>query len=173
MSEKGVPNEYSIVRTLIRDLHITRNVSRPASNGKLLKKPKSVRKGVIPKVHAGAADRSSALRKSFRSSAIDEDDTNEEDDGEVSVTELDEGDEGRRSRSVPIMQPKGARAIDKRSTHQSSASFNVPSLVVTGPVEPIDIISSTQRRFSQLYSGLRRFSVSHTVRVCRAFEFSI
>lgn len=168
-NNSNTSNEYNIIRTLIRDLHITRNVSRPITsstslspNGKLLNKQKSIKK----------ANKSSRIfRKSYRTtSTIDEDDTNEDDD-EDEISERDEGDEGRRSHSVPIFKTIKDKPIDKLTTHHSSASFNVPSVVITSPNEPIDIISSTQRRFSQLYSGLRRFSVSHTVKEIQITTF--
>lgn len=39
----------------------------------------------------------------------------------------------------------------------------IPSVMVNDVTEPLDLISTTQRRFSQLYSGLRRLSTSNTV----------
>lgn len=39
----------------------------------------------------------------------------------------------------------------------------IPSVMVNDVNEPLDLISTTQRRFSQLYSGLRRLSTSNTV----------
>lgn len=39
----------------------------------------------------------------------------------------------------------------------------LPSVMVNDIIEPLDLISTTQRRFSQLYSGLRRLSTSSTV----------
>lgn len=39
----------------------------------------------------------------------------------------------------------------------------IPSVMVNDVTEPLDLIATTQRRFSQLYSGLRRLSTSNTV----------
>lgn len=39
----------------------------------------------------------------------------------------------------------------------------IPSVMVNDVNEPLDLISTTHRRFSQLYSGLRRLSTSSTV----------
>lgn len=40
---------------------------------------------------------------------------------------------------------------------------SIPSVMVNDVNEPLDLISTTHRRFSQLYSGLRRLSTSNTV----------
>lgn len=159
-------NEYKYVRTLVRDLHVTGNVARPATNGKLLSlkyKSRASKKNPSAKVHVGDADKVPELRKLYRSKLIEADDTGEDDDDDNS--ERDEGDEGKRSHSVPLMQSKMRKTPDRNAVHRSNCSLNVPSVVVTGPTtDQIDIIASTQRRFSQIYSGLRRFSASHTVR---------
>lgn len=42
----------------------------------------------------------------------------------------------------------------------------LPAVMVNDVVEPLDLISTTQRRFSQLYLGLRRLSTSNTVGLC-------
>lgn len=58
---------------------------------------------------------------------------------------------------------------DKRhhgKEHLAESNFSIPSVVVIDVNEPLDLLQSTQRRFSQLYSGLRRLSTSHTVGSC-------
>lgn len=44
-----------------------------------------------------------------------------------------------------------------------NCSTPIPSVMVNDVNEPLDLISTTHRRFSQLYSGLRRLSTSNTV----------
>lgn len=81
--------------------------------------------------------------------------------------EDDASDTNTSSLDVPLTSIISTTlACSKRSKEildNDTNHFSIPSVVVTDITEPLDLISSTQRRFSQLYSGLRRLSTSNTV----------
>lgn len=52
----------------------------------------------------------------------------------------------------------------KENAHEIDG-LTIPAVMVNDVSEPLDLISTTQRRFSLLYSGLRRLSTSNTVGV--------
>lgn len=140
---------------MVRNLHTTLNVSRPVDTKGRKKKPASA-----PPNHMSEAEKLLFNRldvKNQDSSISDLEDT------------YDEGDDVSRPlgeirdaiRRVPVHDlPKN---IVSSAHHHSNTSLNIPSVIITDANEHVDLLSSTQRRFSQLYSGLRRFSTSHTV----------
>lgn len=157
-SNIGSSHEYEFVQTLVRDLHTTRNVSRSDDTKSRKKKSASVAPN-----HMSEAEKLLFNRL---------DDNNQL----SSVSDLDdsynEGDD--LSRSVNLNRINGKRSqphandilkkvASSTHHHQSNCSLNIPSVVITDANEHVDLFSSTQRRFSQLYSGLRRLSTSHTV----------
>lgn len=139
-------NEYTSVKALIRDLHTIRNVSRPDEH----KQPPS----------AAIQSMSDAEKLLF----------NRFDDSprQSSASDIGSYNEGDAiSRSCDVVGGKHLVVMKGHALptyhHHSNYSLNIPSVIVTDANEHADLFSSTQRRFSQLYSGLRRFSVSHTV----------
>lgn len=158
-SNNGPPHEFEFVKTLVRDLHMTRNVARPDEDQRHMKKNAS-----DAGIHLTAAEKLLFNRldaNSHQSSVSDMEDS------------YNEGDNISRSsgnRDIDLVHGKRlphASDFLKKSVpsthHQSNCSLNIPSVVITDANEHVDLFSSTQRRFSQLYSGLRRFSTSHTV----------
>lgn len=144
---KEDPDDYKYITALVRNLHITKNVSRPSDN------ESSPRSTLRAPRRTAESESLLDLQLDTASMISDADDTNDDDEG-------DEGRDIHRSlHKRPVIVPKSKT----KGHHQSNTSLNVPSVVITGVHEHVDILSSTQRRFSQLYSGLRRFSASHTV----------
>lgn len=150
------PNEYQYIKALVRGLHIPKNVARP--DGSLL-----------------YPDRGCNDEPDTTSATDDDDELDEEDDrlstvNEVTTTSSRRSSDLRLSKSELNRlrkQHKQTLRLNKKSAqpahHRSNHSLNIPSVVVTSANEHTDLLTSTQRRFSQLYSGLRRFSTSHTV----------
>lgn len=149
-------HDYEFVKTLVRDLHMTRNVSRPDEFNH-----HTTNNATRAAIHMPDAETLLFNRL---------DDNNRQ----SSVSDIDdsynEGDDISRSsenRDIAKRQLALTNDILKKNAssahHQSNCSLNIPSVVITDANEHIDLFSSTQRRFSQLYSGLRRFSTSHTV----------
>lgn len=155
------PNEYQYVKALIRGLHIPKNVARPDDS--------------LLYPSRGFNDEPDTT------SVTDEEDEPDEEDR---LSTVDEGPASNRRNSSDLRlskaeltrlrkQHKQTLRQNKKSPqpfhHRSNHSLNIPSVVVTGANEHTDLLTSTQRRFSQLYSGLRRFSTSHTV--CSTYFF--
>lgn len=169
------PNEYEYIKALVRGLHIQKNVSRP--DAALLS----------PQPYNDEPDTTS----------ITEDDDDDYEDNrrlptvaESSAASSRRGSEMRLSKNELARlrkQHKQTLRSNKKSPqpeqqtqrhqspihHRSNHSLNIPSVVVTGANEHTDLLTTTQRRFSQLYSGLRRFSTSHTVRVLFFFDLRV
>lgn len=155
MSSGTNPNEYEYIKALVRGLHVTRNVSRP--NGNHLSATSNLR----TKIHMAEG----GLLLPQRLETISATTSDAEDDDE-DFDARDEGDRGENAKQFRAHQPVHHQIVNemKRNVHHhSNCSLNVPAVVVTGVNEHADLFSSTQRRFSQLYSGLRRLSASHTV----------
>lgn len=146
-STKPLSHEYDFVKTLVRDLHTIRNVSRPDDT-----KSHNTSRAAV---HMSAAEKLLFNRlddNNHQSSVSDlEDSYNEGDDVNRDI--------GKRQSHANNLLKK----IASSTHHHSNCSLNIPSVVITDANEHVDLLSSTQRRFSQLYSGLRRFSTSHTV----------
>lgn len=160
------PNEYEYIKALVRGLHIPKNVARP--DGALLSPHPTSRSSypLNPNSDTPEQDTTSAT-----------DDEEEEEEEEDRLPSLDEANaSGRRGSGMKITYNELSRLRKQHkqtlrhnrkgqqpSHHRSNHSLNIPSVIVTGANEQTDLLTSTQRRFSQLYSGLRRFSTSHTV----------
>lgn len=152
------PNDYEYIKALVRGLHIQKNVARPQETALL----------------------SPQLRNDEPDTTSNTDDDDDDDDDER--TRLPTVDEAGASRASDLRlskneltrlrkQHKQTLRLNRKSLpqthqpihHRSNHSLNIPSVVVTGANDPTDLLTTTQRRFSQLYLGLRRFSMSHTV----------
>lgn len=143
------PDEYQYIKALVRGLHIPKNVKRP--DGTLL----SPRRNDEPDTVSATTD-------------DDDDDYERLSTVEEKVSTYRRSSELRLTKSelnrLRKQHKQTIRANRKQPAHHRSYnSLNVPSVVVTGVNEHTDLLTSTQRRFSQLYSGIRRFSASHTV----------
>lgn len=149
-------NEYEFVKTLVRDLHITKNVSRPDGHKRHATNIYTNNNKSRAAIHMSDAEKLllNQLDDNNRQSSVSD------------IEELyNEGDDVGRSNESKrkIHNNELLKKNVSSSHHQSNCSLNIPSVVITDANEHIDLFSSTQRRFSQLYSGLRRFSTSHTV----------
>lgn len=161
------PNDYEYIKALVRGLHIQKNVARP-HDAVLLS----------PNARNDEPDTTSITED-------DDDDYGDDDDETSRLPTVVEGSAAAARRASDMRlskaelsrlrkQHKQTLRLNRKSLpqseqpkqpfhHRSNHSLNIPSVVVTGVNEHIDLLTSTQRRFSQLYSGLRRFSTSHTV----------
>lgn len=158
-SNNGPPHEFEFVKTLVRDLHMTRNVARPDEDKRLTKKNASdagIHLSVAEKLLFNRLDGNSQQSSvSDIESAYNEGDNISRSSGNRDIDLIN----GKRLPHVDDLLKKSAPSTH----HQSNCSLNIPSVIITDANEHADLFSSTQRRFSQLYSGLRRFSTSHTV----------
>lgn len=164
---------YEHIKALVRDIHTTKNVARPDKfiditlNGRQhhhqsSKASTSSSKSNIlnyNKNHNKQSETHRLLIQKLDKLSLPSD---ADDDDSYS----DDGDNTNKNQTASIIY---ALDTDKRhhtKEHVAESNFNIPSVVVTDVNEPLDLLQSTQRRFSQLYSGLRRLSTSHTVGSC-------
>lgn len=162
---EDTPN-YQHIKALVRDLHMTRNVARPdhligssANNNNINNNTNSI----IHSATSTSCKSVSIAQKLIvhqlssmngpRKATIEDSQIFIEDDYE------DVSDTNTSSLDLSISLP----SVNKRARGTYDVNFSIPSVVITDINEPLDLITSTQRRFSQLYSGLRRLSTSHTV----------
>lgn len=155
-------NEYEYVKALVRGLHVPKNVARPDMN----------RSHSAPNTRASlrAAESNSVLLDKLKSVSMSDDD----DDDDYERDESDKFDKPLQTDINPMLKSRFLNAPYKIPTtgrRHSNFSLSIPSVIVTGANENLDLLTSTQRRFSQLYSGLRRFSTSHTVRIQDSYVF--
>lgn len=155
-SNIGPPHDYEFVKTLVRNLHMTKNVSRPEDHNHNTSRPAAIHQSVAEKLMFNQLD-----DINFQSSVSDIDDSYNEGDDVGRLGEHKYGDR-MHDRGQPHAHDLSKKYASP-THHQSNCSLNIPSVVITDANEHEDLFSSTQRRFSQLYSGLRRFSTSHTV----------
>lgn len=155
------PN-YNHIKALVRDMHMTRNVARPENacvqNGnKVHQLPSKASLAPCKTI-------SNAHKLARQLSTFSVPHTVNFDENAVFIEEDDASDTNTSSLDLSQSAP----TCDKRDAlHKGMATpdsnFAIPSVVITDLNESMDLITSTQRRFSQLYSGLRRLSTSHTV----------
>lgn len=153
-------NEFEYVKALVRGLHVPKNVMRPDLN----------RSHSSPNTRAAlrVVDPQSVLLDKLKSVSMsdDDDDDDERDESDKFEKPLEtETDKNLMIRPRFVGTALERCRITATGRRHSNFSLSIPSVVVTGATENTDLLSSTQRRFSQLYSGLRRFSTSHTVRI--------
>lgn len=151
---------YEHIKALVRDIHMTKNVALP---------DKFIDKTLNGRQH----HHSKASASSSKSNILNDNNKNHNKQSETHrllIQKLDklslpsDADDDDSSSSISY-----ALDTDKRhhaKEHFAESNFHIPSVVVTDVNEPLDLLQSTQRRFSQLYSGLRRLSTSHTVGSC-------
>lgn len=151
---KNVRN-YEHIKALVRDLHMTKNVPRPISN--TTQSISSTNSSNVQLVKNGLESKHKLVHQlELRTSS----------DGEEDESYTDEGDthnnNGLLFNSWKPTNHKLPVAVFQHR-RQNDVHLEIPSLIITDVNGPQDLLTSTQRRFSQLYSGLRRLSTSHTV----------
>ncbi|XP_031633089.1 kinase D-interacting substrate of 220 kDa isoform X3 [Contarinia nasturtii] len=166
---------YKHIKALVRDLHMTRNVARPEqlvsinsannvyhhnnhSHPRTVKSTPCKNVSIAQKLIIHQLNTlNGPSRATIEENAvfIEEDEEMEEDEEEASDTNTS-------SLDISLSSPPNTNKRNKCGTTTHDPNYTIPSVVVTDINEPVDLITSTQRRFSQLYSGLRRFSTSHT-----------
>lgn len=165
-STKEDTPSYDHIKALVRDLHMTRNVARPEQLVSINSghhqnhhsHPRTVKSTPCKSVSIAQkliVHQLNPLNGPSRAT-IEENAIFIEEDEEMAEDET--SDTNTSSLDISICnnkRGKGGTMVDP--------NFTIPSVVITDITEPADLITSTQRRFSQLYSGLRRFSTSHTV----------
>lgn len=150
---------YEHIKALVRDLHMTRNVARPendssAQSTHLIHQRSSSCKN-IPIAQKLTVQHMSILNGRPHKAKIEDCKFYIQDDDDASDTNTSSMNVSVSSIPNPCNRRVKGVTLD--------GTFTIPSVVITDVTEPLDLITSTQRRFSQLYSGLRRFSTSHTV----------
>lgn len=150
---------YQHIKTLVRDLHTIKNVARPEQLANITNAKN------VHQMHSMTSTPSVSLPqkltvhqfKSLPSACtVLLDDTFIEEEDEASDTNTS-------SMDVPLTTAAHPTHHQRIKENGNDVNFSIPSVVVTDINEPLDLITSTQRRFSQLYSGLRRLSTSNTV----------
>lgn len=160
-NNENAPPNYEHIKALVRGLHITKNVARPSIHqNENHHQLDAAAQHTIKSTNPPITDAQLLFVKQLESLTVPSD----VDDDESYCDEGDRKHIGRQrlSHSAALLpQHLSAATRDRENVHD--ADLHVPSVVITDVNEPLDLLSSTQRRFSQLYSGLRRFSASHTV----------
>lgn len=156
-NHEDAPN-YQHIKALVRDLRTTRNVARPEN----LKANNVQQVNSTMKACESISVTQKLLAQQFtRPHLINERRIEIYDDNDIFVDEDNTSDTNTSSLDLSMQSP--AFLCAKRS--EGNANIAVPSVIITDVNESLDLITSTQRRFSQLYLGLRRLSGSHTVRM--------
>lgn len=142
-------DEYNHVKTLIRELHgPAKNVARPPSSVSL------------PVDNTNTADNPNCSG-GFGNGSLEENASLLGSPSQHNISIIAGNEQGGH------MHPSDSSdlSLSKQKTHHysnNSLSLPIPSLIVTG-ADQTDQTYNSQRRFSQFYFGLRRFSNSHTV----------
>lgn len=173
MMSNSQEDNYEHIKALVRDLHMTRNVARPEH---LVDTPASRNHHMASAVTTCQQHVSHAQKLVVHQLGMSDDGPNRAtiDCTAFYIEEEDEtSDTNTSSLDISMVVPTTNQNSKRNHNHTNhfhgkgcntlDANFTIPSVVITDVNEPIDLITSTQRRFSQLYSGLRRFSTSHTV----------
>lgn len=151
-------DNYQHIKALVRDIHVTRNVARPnpfdSQPQTLCVTPNETLGVTHRQLHDADHIRSTMEKRSLTLM------TNTNTNSSTCHRSASTNDTDRISNGDTV----DAHTIDKNKSHSDECILNVPSVIITDATEPLDLFHSTQRRFSQLYSGLRRLSTSHTVR---------
>lgn len=144
---------YKHIKALVRDLHMTKNVPRPRSNNTQL--IPSTNSSNVQLVQNGFESKRKLVHQlELRTSSDAEEDESYTDEGDThNKNALDIWTSTNHKLSAAVFQHR----------RQNDVHLEIPSLIITDVNGPQDLLASTQRRFSQLYSGLRRLSTSHTV----------
>lgn len=147
---------YKHINALVRDLHMTKNIPRPTGNSTQL--ISSSNSSNVQLVKNGLESKRKLVHQlELRTSS----------DAEADESYTDEGDtHNKNALLLDTWTPtnhKFSATVLFPHRRQNDAHLEIPSLIITDVNGPQDLLTSTQRRFSQLYSGLRRLSTSHTV----------
>lgn len=148
---------YEHIKALVRDLHMTRNVARP---DQLIESNIQITPSTtLSSNHVPEIRRLLVHQTELTCSSDADDDESYTDEGDTHIDDPHLLVKWCTTHLTPKHQN------NKRFNHTSAVDqhFDIPSVIITDVNEPQDIFTSTQRRFSQLYSGLRRLSASHTV----------
>lgn len=152
-NENNNVTNYKYIKALVRDLHMTKNVPRPTSN--ITQLISSTNSSNVQLAQNGLESKRKLVHQlELRTSS----------DAEEDESYTDEGDTHNKN-VLDIWTPSNHKFSATIFQHrkQIDAHLEIPSLIITDVNGPQDLLASTQRRFSQLYSGLRRLSTSHTV----------
>lgn len=151
---------YDHVKALVRDLHTTRNDARPeqlatayVQNIQNLQQMRPLKTTSYSNVSLPQKLAVHQFKSMHNVCTAMFDDTFIE----------EEDDASDRNNDVPFTTATQQIYRQRNKENGNDINITVPSVVVTDVHEPLDLIQSTQRRFSQLYSGLRRLSTSNTV----------
>lgn len=157
--QEETPN-YEHIKALLRDLHITRNVSRPDDESNV--KPAN---NVHPMHQHSASCKSTPIAQKLivqQMSTVNGPRRATIEHCQFYIEDDDASDTNTSSLDISVSSTP--HLFNKRTKATTlDPNYTIPSVVITDVNEPLDLLTSTQRRFSQLYSGLRRFSTSHTV----------
>lgn len=143
-------SNYLHIKALVRDLHTTRNVARPHHS-------ENPTANDVQQVNSVTSVAQKLL--THHPNLINERCIEIFDDNDIFVDDDTTSDTNTSSLDLSLRSP--AFLGNKRS--DGNTNMPVPSVIITDVNESLDLITTTQRRFSQLYSGLRRLSGSHTV----------
>lgn len=151
-----MPNdEYKHVKTLIRELHgPAKNVSRPPSSSLSslqIDDPTVDHQNTANNGYDGLSEENTSLL-GLRQQTI-------------SIISGSTTTSEQLLQQQTLSDDNNELSMSKQKIHHysnNSLSLPIPSLIVTG-VDQADHPYNSQRRFSQFYFGLRRFSNSHTV----------
>lgn len=175
MMSNGQDESYEHIRALVRDLHITRNVARPEHLDSSSGNHHRSHSAAVSMQPVATCENVSLAQKLIvhqlcpsvngpRRATIDSTDLYIEEEDETSDTNTSSLDiSPMTSTSMQCTKRTQNGHYSAKGSNTFDGNLSIPSVVITDVNEPVDLITSTQRRFSQLYSGLRRFSTSHTV----------
>lgn len=167
-----MPN-YQHIETLVRDLHTAKNIAQPEKilhlNANHPNKPVLMTTNPCQSIVSNAHHRLRVHKLSpvhpppTLGMIIDEEEFVGADD-RVDGTNNMKSDTNHPL-DVPLTHQFGNTSITtpKCIGNDVNCTTIIPSVMVNDVNEPLDLISTTQRRFSQLYLGLRRLSTSNTV----------
>lgn len=158
-------SNYQHIKTLVSDLHTAKNHAHPEQL--LLNSPdaNNPKKSLLMKMHPCQSPVSNSHHKLMvhQLSSVHPppplcmivDDEDRANDRNINTT----------TNSVTLRLPSicGNTKTSKGIANDVNCTSIVPTVMLNDVHEPLDLISTTQRRFSQLYLGLRRFSTSNTV----------
>lgn len=147
---------YEHIKALVRDIHVTKNVARPDQFAAARPRTQCVTSSEpVGVVHRQFLDvdhlRSPTTQRSLSLAVI-------------TTTNANYGAAAFSAHPDRAPIDDATDTLAMHASHLDESNLNVPSVIITDATEPLDLFHSTQRRFSQLYSGLRRLSTSHTVR---------
>lgn len=157
-------SKYEHIESLIHGLHTAKNIAQPEQNFNPNQSHSHPYRSNVSN-HSSQLKHMPPLSTSSSSSApsplamiIDED-------------EFLAADDVKHTTVMGSHTPNPSSLTARRHTHTGApkgmandiSGISIPAVMVNDVIEPLDLISTTQRRFSQLYLGLRRLSTSNTV----------